>query len=216
MESLRDVRRKMERETAKGKVTPLRLVKMDISENEYKEVSSLEQWKQVLNWLLRLSDFKTGEATVINNVYMNPVRGKNEFVRAKLSLERMQLAHKIEKLTGKIAPAFDGDVRMETAKCYFSLPQEWLQRSKMEYKGTETYGFLLSNAYILGLFTMCMSMRGEYALEHSEVNETDAIEKRLIALDGIREVLFNCLLLDDVEFVDGFLVANLYTVYVTE
>jgi hypothetical protein len=61
-----------------------------------------------------------------------------------------------------------------------------------------------------------MSMRGEYALEHSEVNETDAIEKRLIALDGIREVLFNCLLLDDVEFVDGFLVANLYTVYVTE
>jgi hypothetical protein len=189
---------------------------MDISENEYKEVSSLEQWKQVLNWLLRLSDFKTGEATVINNVYMNPVRGKNEFVRAKLSLERMRLAHKIEKLTGKIAPAFDGDVRMETAKCYFSLPQEWLQRSKMEYKGTETYGFLLSNAYILGLFTMCMSMRGEYALEHSEVNETDAIEKRLIALDGIREVLFNCLLLDDVEFVDGFLVANLYTVYVTE
>lgn len=216
MESLRDVRRKMERETAKGKVTPLRLVKMDISENEYKEVSSLEQWKQVLNWLLRLSDFKTREATVINNVYMNPVRGKNEFVRAKLSLERMQLAHKIEKLTGKIAPAFDGDVRMETAKCYFSLPKEWLQRSKMEYKGTETYGFLLSNAYILGLFTMCMSMRGEYALEHSEVNETDAIEKRLIALDGIREVLFNCLLLDDVEFVDGFLVANLYTVYVTE
>jgi hypothetical protein len=216
MESLRDVRRKMERETAKGKVTPLRLVKMDISENEYKEVSSLEQWKQVLNWLLRLSDFKTGEATVINNVYMNPVRGKNEFVRAKLSLERMQLAHKIEKLTRKIAPAFDGDVRMETAKCYFSLPKEWLQRSKMEYKGTETYGFLLSNAYILGFFTMCMSMRGEYALEHSEVNETDAIEKRLIALDGIREVLFNCLLLDDVEFVDGFLVANLYTVYVTE
>jgi hypothetical protein len=216
MESLRDVRRKMERETAKGKVTPLRLVKMDISENEYKEVSSLEQWKQVLNWLLRLSDFKTGEATVINNVYMNPVRGKNEFVRAKLPLERMQLAHKIEKLTRKIAPAFDGDVRMETAKCYFSLPKEWLQRSKMEYKGTETYGFLLSNAYILGLFTMCMSMRGEYALEHSEVNETDAIEKRLIALDGIREVLFNCLLLDDVEFVDGFLVANLYTVYVTE
>jgi hypothetical protein len=216
MESLRDVRRKMERETAKGKVTPLRLVKMDISENEYKEVSSLEQWKQVLNWLLRLSDFKTGEATVINNVYMNPVRGKNEFVRAKLSLERMQLAHKIEKLTRKIAPAFDGDVRMETAKCYFSLPKEWLQRSKMEYKGTETYGFLLSNAYILGLFTMCMSMRGEYALEHSEVNEIDAIEKRLIALDGIREVLFNCLLLDDVEFVDGFLVANLYTVYVTE
>jgi hypothetical protein len=206
----------MERETAKGKVTPLRLVKMDISENEYKEVSSLEQWKQVLNWLLRLSDFKTGEATVINNVYMNPVRGKNEFVRAKLPLERMQLAHKIEKLTRKIAPAFDGDVRMENAKCYFSLPKEWLQRSKMEYKGTETYGFLLSNAYILGLFTMCMSMRGEYALEHSEVNETDAIEKRLIALDGIREVLFNCLLLDDVEFVDGFLVANLYTVYVTE
>jgi hypothetical protein len=216
MESLRDVRRKMEREAAKGKVTPLWLVKMEISENEYKEVSSLEQWKQVLNWLLRLSDFKTGEATVINNVYMNPVRGENKFVRAKLSLERTHLFQKIEKLTRKVDPAFDGDVRMEIAKCYFSLPDEWLQRSKMEYKGTETYGFLLSNAYIMGLFTMCMSMRAEYALDHIEVNESGAIEKRLIALDGIREVLFNCLLLDDVELVDGFLVANLYTIYVTE
>jgi hypothetical protein len=216
MESLRDVKRKMEREAAKGNVTPLQLEKMEISENEYKEISSCGQWKQVLNWLLRLSEFKTGEATVINNIYLNPVKGKNEFVRTKTALERMQLFHKIERMTRKIAPAFDGDVRMETAKCYFSLPEEWLEKSKMEYKGMETYGFLLSNAYILGLFTMCMSIRSEYALDHSEVNDTAAIEKRLIALDGIREVLFNCLLLDDVEFVDGFLVAKLYTIYVTE
>lgn len=216
MESLRDVKRKMERELAKGKITPLKLEKMEIFENDYKEISTYEQFKNVLNWLLRLSEYKTGEATVLNNIYMNPVRGNNEFVRTRTAIERMQIFHKIERLVNKIDPAFDGDVRLETARCYFSLPEEWLDKCKMEYKGQETYGFLLSNPYILGLFTMCMSMRAEYALDRLEVIESDAIEKRLIALDGIREVVFNCLLLDDVEFIDGYIVAKLYTIYVTE
>ena len=34
--------------------------------------------------------------------------------------------------------------------------------------------------------------------------------------DSIREVVFNCLLLDDVEFTDGYIVAKLYSIYVTE
>lgn len=216
MESLRDVKRKMERELAKGKITPLKLEKMEIFENEYKEISTYEQFKNVLNWLLRLSEYKTGEATVLNNIYMNPVRGNNEFVRTRTAIERMQIFHKIERLVNKIDPAFDGDVRLETARCYFSLPEEWLDKCKMEYKGQETYGFLLSNPYILGLFTMCMSMRAEYALDRIDEIEADSIEKKLIILDGIREVVFDCLLLDDVELVDGLVVAKLYTIYVTE
>lgn len=216
MESLRDVKRKMERELAKGKITPLKLEKMKIFENDYKEISTYEQFKNVLNWLLRLSEYKTGEATVLNNIYMNPVRGNNEFVRTRTAIERMQIFHKIERLVNKIDPAFDGDVRLETARCYFSLPEEWLDKCKMEYKGQETYGFLLSNPYILGLFTMCMSMRAEYALDRIDEIEADSIEKKFIILDGIREVVFDCLLLDDVELVDGLVVAKLYTIYVTE
>lgn len=216
MESLRDVKRKMERELAKGKITPLQLEKMEIFENDYKEISTYDQFKNVLNWLLRLSEYKTGEATVLNNIYMNPVRGNNEFVRTRTAIERMQIFHKIERLVNKIDPAFDGDVRLETARCYFSLPEEWLNKCKMEYKGQETYGFLLSNPYILGLFTMCMSMRAEYALDRIDEIEADSIEKKLIILDGIREVVFDCLLLDDVELVDGLVVAKLYTIYVTE
>lgn len=216
MESLRDVKRKMERELAKGKITPLQLEKMEIFENDYKEISTYDQFKNVLNWLLRLSEYKTGEATVLNNIYMNPVRGNNEFVRTRTAIERMQIFHKIERLVNKIDPAFDGDVRLETARCYFSLPEEWLDKCKMEYKCQETYGFLLSNPYILGLFTMCMSMRAEYALDRIDEIEADSIEKKLIILDGIREVVFDCLLLDDVELVDGLVVAKLYTIYVTE
>ena len=216
MESLRDVKRKMERELAKGKITPLQLEKMEIFENDYKEISTYDQFKNVLNWLLRLSEYKTGEATVLNNIYMNPVRGNNEFVRTRTAIERMQIFHKIERTISKINPAFDGDVRLETVRVYFSLPEEWLDKCKMEYKGQETYGFLLSNPYILGLFTMCMSMRAEYALDRIDEIEADSIEKKLIILDGIREVVFDCLLLDDVELVDGLVVAKLYTIYVTE
>ena len=147
---------------------------------DYKEISTYDQFKNVLNWLLRLSEFKTGEATVLNNIYMNPVRGNNEFVRTRTAIERMQIYHKIERLVNKIDPAYDGDVHLETARCYFSLTEEWLNKCKMEYKGQETYGFLLSNPYILGLFTMCMSMRAEYALNSLDIMNIDCIEKRLI------------------------------------
>ena len=116
MESLRDVKRKMERELAKGKITPLKLEKMEIFENDYKEISTYEQFKNVLNWLLRLSEYKTGEATVLNNIYMNPVRGNNEFVRTRTAIERMQIFHKIERLVmgeaGSLGYTGSGDCKM--------------------------------------------------------------------------------------------------------
>ena len=54
MESLRDVRRKMQREIDKGRTTPIRFEKMEVNEKSYKEITSSDQMNQVLNCLSRL------------------------------------------------------------------------------------------------------------------------------------------------------------------
>ena len=95
MESLRDVKRRMEREIQKKRATPLRFDSMAVpTDEQYKEITSMEQYKQVLNWMLRLNEYRTGEATVANNIYMNmkPLAKEPEFSRAKFIIDRMNFA----------------------------------------------------------------------------------------------------------------------------
>lgn len=215
MESLRDVKRTMEREAEKGKITPLQLERMEVTTDDYKQITSKEQFKKVINWLLRLSEYRTGEATVSNNVYMKPTRRKPEFIRTKSILERMQLFHEIARYETKLHPDYEGDVYLESTRCYFSVPEEWLAKCRMNYKGEDTYGFLFSNKYILGLFTMCMSQRTQLAIDY-EIRDMNSDIEHLIMLDQIKEVLFSCLILDDIKIEKNLVVANLYTIYIIE
>lgn len=215
MESLRDVKRTMEREVEKGKITPLQLERMEVTTDDYKQITSKEQFKKVINWLLRLSEYRTGEATVSNNVYMKPTRRKPEFIRTKSILERMQLFHEIARYETKLHPDYEGDVYLESTRCYFSVPEEWLAKCRMNYKGEDTYGFLFSNKYILGLFTMCMSQRTQLAIDY-EIRDMNSDIEHLIMLDQIKEVLFSCLILDDIKIEKNLVVANLYTIYIIE
>lgn len=216
MESLRDVRRKMEREIEKGRATPLKFEKMGLSENSYKEITSAEQMGQVLNWLLRLNEYRTGEATVANNVYMQmrPLMKKPEFNRTKSVMERMIFYADITRYIRKIGPMYSGDCYMEEAVCYFSIPEEELQKCKYTYKDRETFGFLLSNAFILGLYCECESARADLAINHQ--GETNKPSQKLMALSEIKEVLFQCLLLDDVWQDGDYICAKLYTIYCME
>lgn len=215
MESLRDVRRKMQREIEKGRATPLKFEKLALEENSYKMITSAEQYKKILNWLIRLNEYRTGEATVANNVYMKPMAKAPEFTRTKSILERMNISVDALRRAKKINPSFDGDCVLEEAICYFLLSQEEKDKCKYTYNDNETYGFLMSNPYIMGLYCECESARADYAV-NMEVNDNDPMYKRVMGLDNINEVLFQCLLLDDVWESDGMICAKLYTIYVIE
>lgn len=213
MESLRDVRRKMEREIEKGRATPLKFEKMKLDENSYKLIIGAEQYKSVLNWLIRLNEYRTGEATVANNVYMKPMAKSPEFTRTKSILERMNISVDALRRAKKINPSFDGDCVLEEAVCCFSLSQEEKDKCRYTYNDTETYGFLMSNPYILGLYCECESARAELAL-NMEIKDDDTLYRKIMKLADINEVLFQCLLLDDIWEDNGYICAKLYTVYV--
>ena len=109
-------------------------------------------------------------------------------------------------------PTYEGDCYIETAKCYFSLPEEW-EKHKMMYLNNDAFGFILSNKYILGLYKYCREARRDIAMEANEIPEnTNTIIQRLINMDNL-EVLSHCLLLDDVWIENNLIGAKMYTIF---
>ena len=71
----------------------------------------------------------------------------------------------------------------------------------------------MSNKYILGLFTYCEAARKSVVPDGVEYGHLTEQEQKIVLLDGVGDVLFQALLLDDVEYGNGGLSANLYTIY---
>ena len=163
MESMRDVNRVMEREIEKGS-SPLKLDHIEFGEYSYQEITSKEKLLEVLSYLLRIGDFSqyAGKA-VINNVYMNLQGRKPVFKRTKTAMQRNNIFATIKRYANKLKPEYNGDVYLETVRCYFTIPEENLEKCRYTYRGNETYAFLLSDKYILGLYTHCLVARKEAA-----------------------------------------------------
>ena len=70
--------------------------------------------------------------------------------------DREKIYHQMLRQEKKMKPVYDGDCYIETAKCFFSLPEEW-EKHKMIYLNNYAYGFILSNKYIWD----CISIAGK-------------------------------------------------------
>ena len=212
MESMRATKRIMEREIQKGS-TPLSFEQMEIDTNNYQEITSVEKLTQVLQYLHRVGNYKSlAGKTVINNVYTF-MRGRTpDFTRARSIFDREKIYHQMLRQERKMKPTYEGDCYIETAKCYFSLPEKW-EKHKMIYLNNDAYGFILSNKYILGLYKYCREARRDIAMETHEIPEnTNTVVQRLINMENL-EVLSHCLLLDDVWIEDNLIGAKMYTIF---
>ena len=166
MESMRDINRIMEREIAKGSC-PLKLEHIEFGDYSYQEIASSDKMNEVLSYLLRIGAFSQyAGKTIINNVYMDMKGKKLVFKRTKSAIERNNIFNSIKRYTRKLKPEYNGDVYLETVRCYFSIPQENLEKCRYTYQGAETYAFLMSDKYILALFTHCLVARKEDACKY--------------------------------------------------
>ena len=88
MESMRDINRVMERESAKGS-SPLKLDHIEFGDYSYQEITSEEKLQDVLSYLLRIRDFRQyAGKTILNNVYMDLRGRKPVFKRTRTAIER--------------------------------------------------------------------------------------------------------------------------------
>ena len=155
----------MEREIAKGSC-PLKLDHIEVGDYSYQEITSKEKLLEVLSYLLRIGDFKQyAGKTILNNVYMD-LRGKKPiFKRTRTAIERNNIFATIKRCAKKLKPEYNGDVYLETVRCYFDISQENLEKCRYTYQGNETYAFLMSDKYIMALYTHCLVERKEAALQ---------------------------------------------------
>lgn len=159
MELMRDINRVMEREIAKGSC-PLKLDHIEVGDYSYQEITSKEKLLEVLSYLLRIGDFKQyAGKTILNNVYMD-LRGKKPiFKRTRTAIERNNIFATIKRCAKKLKPEYNGDVYLETVRCYFDISQENLEKCRYTYQGNETYAFSMSDKYIMALYTHCLVAR---------------------------------------------------------
>ena len=209
MESMRDVDRVMEREIKKGS-TPLVFEQLGFGDYCYHEITSKEKLLQVLSYLLRTREFqKYVEKRMSSNVYMDIKGKKTVFKIARFAHERNNIFVAIKRLAKKYKPDYEGKVYLETVRCFFSLDAETIK--KYRYEGG--YAFPMSEKYIMGLYTHCLSARKAAASENIEPEGLSQTGISMVKLEGVREVLFQALLLDNMKLEDGKLYAELCSIY---
>lgn len=211
MESMRDINRVMEREIAKGS-SPLKLDHIEFGNYSYQEITSEKKMEDVLSYLLRIRDFRQyAGKTILNNVYMDLRGRKHVFKRTRTAIERNNIFATIKRYAKKLKPQYNGDVYLETVRCYFDMSQENLEKCRYTYQGNETYAFVMSDKYIMALYTHCLVARKEAALQEMQIEGFTEKEYGMVSLVKVWDVLFQALLLDDIRLEDDKMYAEFCT-----
>ena len=124
MESLRDVRRAMEREVKKGSC-PLMFERIEFDNKPFQTITSEEKLDEVLDYLLRMKSFRQyAEKTIINNVYMDldMLCKKIQFKRTHSVIDRERIYARVQRYKKRLQPDYDGGVCLETVRCIFTIP----------------------------------------------------------------------------------------------
>lgn len=108
---------------------------------------------------------------------------------------------------------YNGDVYLEKVRCYFDIPQENLEKCRYTYQGNETYAFLMSDKYIMALYTHCLVTRKEVAMQDMQIESFTEKEYEMVRLENVGEVLFQALLLDSVRLNNAKMYAEFCTIY---
>lgn len=216
MESMRDINRVMEREIAKGS-SPLKLDHIEFGDYSYQEIASEKKLEDVLSYLLRIRNFRQyAGKTILNNVYMDLSGRKPVFRRTRTAIERNNIFATIKRYAKKLKSQYNGDVYLETVRCYFDMLHENLEKCRYTYQGNETYAFLLSDKHIMALYTHCLVARKEAAMQGMQIKGFTEKEYGMVRLENVGDVLFQALLLDDVSIKNSSILAKVYTVYISK
>ena len=216
MGSMRDINRVMEREIAKGS-SPLKLDHIEFGDYSYQEITSEKKLEDVLFYLLRIRDFRQyAGKTILNNVYMDLRGRKPVFKRTRTAIERNSIFATIKRYTKKLKPQYNGDVYLETVRCYFDMSQENLEKCRYTYQGNETYAFVLSDKYIMALYTHCLVARKETVMHGMQGEGFTEKEYGMISLEKVGDVLFQALLLDDVKLENAKLYVDFCTCFLLD
>ena len=145
------------------------------------------------------------------------LRGRKPvFKRTRTAIERNGIFATIKRYAKKLKPQYNGDVYLETVRCYFDMSQENLEKCRYTYQGNETYAFVLSDKYIMALYTHCLVARKETVMHGMQGEGFTEKECGMISLEKVGDVLFQALLLDDVKLENAKLYVDFCTCFLLD
>ena len=206
--------RAMERGSAERNC-PLQFDRIEFGGDAYHEIVSSEKLREVLSYLLRTGRYRRfAGKTAGSNVYMDIKGRKPVFKHARSLIERNSIYASIRRYGDKLNPEFDRKTCLETAQCFFQMPEDGREKYRVAYGGRETFAFPMSNKNILGLYSQCISARQTAGKISGAFRGEEAPAAHLEGKEA-PDILFQCLLLDDIKYKEreGILYADLCTIY---
>ena len=201
MESQRDILRVIEKEIKKGSA-PVAFAGLGFSEECYHLVDSQAKMNQLLDYFFRNEEYAAlAERQVKSNIYAEMGKRLN-FRSARSDRDRKNMEVAAKRWIKKKHPTFDGDVYVENIRCFLDISQEELEKRKCTVNEQDT----------TALYLQCLMHRRNAMQEIPELKGLSETCNRIYKLQDV-DVLFQCLLMDQMDWEEEKLYVQFSTIY---
>ena len=211
MESKRDILRVIEKEIKKGSA-PVAFAGLGFSEECYHLVDSQAKMNQLLDYFFRNEEYAAlTDRQVKSNIYAEMGKRLN-FRSARSDRDRKNMEVAAKRWIKKKHPTFDGDVYVENIRCFLDISQEELEKRKCTVNEQDIAALIFSQKHLEALYLQCLMHRRNAMQEVPELKGLSETCNRIYKLQDV-DVLFQCLLMDQMDWEEEKLYVQFSTIY---
>ena len=201
----------VEKEIKKGSA-PVAFAGLGFSEECYHLVDSQAKMNQLLDYFFRNEEYAAlTDRQVKSNIYAEMGKRLN-FRSARSDRDRKNMEVAAKRWIKKKHPTFDGDVYVENIRCFLDISQEELEKRKCTVNEQDTTALIFSQKHLEALYLQCLMHRRNAMQEVPELKGLSETCNRIYKLQDV-DVLFQCLLMDQMDWEEEKLYVQFSTIY---
>ena len=202
----------VEKEIKKGSA-PVAFAGLGFSEECYHLVDSQAKMNQLLDYFFRNEEYAAlADRQVKSNIYAEMGKRLN-FRSARSDRDRKNMEVAAKRWIKKKHPTFDGDVYVENIRCFLDISQEELEKRKCTVNEQDTTALIFSQKHLEALYLQCLMHRRNAMQEIPELKGLSETCNRIYKLQDV-DVLFQCLLMDQMDWEEEKLYVQFSTIYI--
>lgn len=195
-----------------GKPTIIYVKSLGFSEECYHLVDSQAKMNQLLDYFFRNEEYAAlTDRQVKSNIYAEMGKRLN-FRSARSNRDRKNMEVAAKRWIKKKHPTFDGDVYVENIRCFLDISREELEKRKCTVNEQDITALIFSQKHLEALYLQCLMHRRNAMQEVPELKGLSETCNRIYKLQDV-DVLFQCLLMDQMDWEEGKLYVQFSTVY---
>mgnify|MGYP000868229869 CR=1 FL=1 len=202
----------VEKEIKKGSAS-VAFAGLGFSEECYHLVDSQAKMNQLLDYFFRNEEYAVlADRQVKSNIYAEMGKRLN-FRSARSDRDRKNMEVAAKQWIKKKHPTFDGDVYVENIRCFLDISQEELEKRKCTVNEQDTTVLIFSQKHLEALYLQCLMHRRNAMQEVPELKGLSETCNRIYRLQDV-DVLFQCLLMDQMDWEEEKLYVQFSTIYI--